>query len=155
MTQVPLLVRSPGTASERIAEYPAQHLDIAPTLIDGADIQPPEDWQGESLRMIERGDDEPIYLAVNEISGVRAGEWKLIRRNSDELYNTLHHGDDSEDVAADYPEKHDELRALLDEHETWVLENQIGAGEQQLEEGTADLSDSTRQSLNDLGYLEE
>ena len=154
MTQVPLIIRSSGMKSGRVGDYPAQHLDIAPTLAGAAGIDSPNVWQGESLLTIEREGDEPLYHAVSDESGVRAGEWKLIRREAGELYNTPHHGDDSEDVSDEHPEKRDELVVLLGEHEQWVAENRAGTAERDIDEDTSTISDATRQNLEELGYLE-
>jgi arylsulfatase A-like enzyme len=154
MTQVPLLVRVPGVENGRVADYPAQHLDIAPTLADAAGIAAPSAWRGVSLLTADRESDEPLYFAVSDERGVRAGEWKLIRRAADELYRTPHHGDDGAGVGDEYPNKRDDLATLLCEHEEWVAENQAGSGEQNIGNSAAGLSESTRQSLENLGYLE-
>lgn len=154
MTQVPLLVRAAGMDGKRVDGYPVQHLDIAPTLVDAAGGTPPTTWEGASLCTVARATDEPMFFSVDAERGVRVGDWKLIRRASDELYATPHHGDDAEDVAADYPEKRDELAALLDDHEDWLARNRIGAGERALDDGASDLSETTRENLEELGYLE-
>lgn len=154
MTQVPLLIRADGIESGRVAAYPVQHLDVAPTLVDAAGHTPSATWQGESLRSIERDENEPIFFGVSDERAVRVSDWKLIRRATDELYETPHHDDDAENVAADYPEKRDELAALLNEHEDWLAKNRIGAGEQALGDGVSDLSETTRENLEELGYLE-
>lgn len=154
MTQVPLLVRSPDLDTERVSTYPVQHLDIAPTLADSAGLTPPSEWQGESLHMVERENDDSIYLAVSDELGIRKGDWKLIRHEVDDLFNTPHHGDDTDDVSDKYPDKFDELADLLDEHIDWAAKNKVGMGRESLEDDSSNLSDSTRDNLEELGYLE-
>ena len=154
MTQVPLIVRAPTLDGGRTAS-PAQHLDIAPTLAEAAGVESPAVWEGRSLSSADRDDNEPIYFAVSDEQGIRAGDWKLVRRaNADELYHTPHYSDDSEDIGADHPDRRDKLSALLDNHEEWVIEHRVGTGERDIADDAADLSKATRENLEELGYLE-
>jgi arylsulfatase A-like enzyme len=89
--RTPLLISYPQEIKQKMqTEKLAQNLDIAPTLLEVAGIQIPEDMQGESLRRIWRQDDadwrDAIYYHYYEKGfgatphyGVRTERYKLIR----------------------------------------------------------------------------
>jgi choline-sulfatase len=51
---VPLIVRVPGSQPQRLSE-PVSLLDLAPTLLDFAKIEPPSAMMGKSLRPVMDG----------------------------------------------------------------------------------------------------
>lgn len=53
-------------------------------------------------------------------------------------------------MAANHPEKRNELVALLDEHEDWLAKNKIGAGEQALDDGMSNLSGTPTKTSKNL-----
>lgn len=114
--RMPLLVRYPREIKARsVNKDLVQNLDFAPTFLDFAGVEAPQDMQGESLRQILRGKTPPQwrksvyyhyyeYPAVHSVKrhyGVRTERYKLIhfyhdidewelydmRRDPDELKN--------------------------------------------------------------------
>ncbi|WP_114577211.1 sulfatase [Saliphagus sp. LR7] len=148
MTQVPIIIRTPGIEIGR-SQTPAQHLDIPPALLHAANIEAPEAWEGEPLQISERTVDEPIYhtLGKDKIA-VREGDWKYIEsEGSGELYRAPH--SEIEEEPADDPDQRDKLRTLANEYRASA--GSAGAGASELGEG--DLSDEVEGNLEDLGYL--
>ncbi len=68
LTHVPLLVRPPGGASEGVVETQARHIDIAPTVLDYAGVEPPKSYRGRSLRPAIEGDDIESEMAISEVA---------------------------------------------------------------------------------------
>lgn len=160
-TQVPLVVRAPGFDGTDGREYPAQHLDIPPTLLEAAGIDVPEWMAGEPLHRLDRDDDFPIYTCITDdegtdLVGVRCGEWKYIRPKYGEegLYKVPHMGSEDEEVGGEYPEIRDRLVALLQEHEQRWADRSLGSGTDALSRGQDQLSTTVEGNLEDLGYLE-
>lgn len=46
--RIPLIIRAPGAAARRV-DTPVSHLDVAPTVLAGAGLPAPADFDGESL----------------------------------------------------------------------------------------------------------
>jgi len=70
---------------------------------------------------------EFLYWEFHEENGrqaVRAGDWKLIRQNikngnpTHELYNIAEDPHEDNDLAATYPDKVEELKAIMDREHT-------------------------------------
>jgi len=63
--RVPLMIRWPGAARPRVDSTPVSHVDLAPTLLRAAGLEPPGDLPGRDLvpLLAERGswDDRTIY----------------------------------------------------------------------------------------------
>jgi arylsulfatase A-like enzyme len=64
LTQVPLFVRLPGATARRI-DVPRSHIDLAPTIVELAGHQVPDDFSGKSLVAELRGEtpeSRPVLL---------------------------------------------------------------------------------------------
>lgn len=76
LIHIPLLVRPPGGLPEkRVFDTQAQHIDIAPTILDYVDIPTPESYQGYSLRALIEEDKRDRFVdrvAVSEVSSTAA-----------------------------------------------------------------------------------
>ncbi len=57
--RIPLIARGPGIAAGQSIDSVESTLDIAPTLLDMANIAEPEGMQGSSLKALLNGDDSP------------------------------------------------------------------------------------------------
>jgi len=67
--RIPLIIRVPET-NARVFDSPVSHLDIMPTLLELADIKPPHDLDGLSLReSIVSGISPPERLIFSQYSG--------------------------------------------------------------------------------------
>jgi arylsulfatase A-like enzyme len=87
-TQVPLIIRVPGNSSPRRPNGPVSLLDLAPTLLDFAGIEPPRSMMGKSLRSMMEGRQDggrPVFTEMMGHAGsvayrlaIRDGDWKYI-----------------------------------------------------------------------------
>jgi arylsulfatase A-like enzyme len=84
---VPLLLRGPGVRARRVSE-PAQGIDVAPTLLRFAGVEPPETMPAVDLRTeAGLGPERPILL---EATG-RDHQWRAIVRG-DEKWSVMVRG---------------------------------------------------------------
>lgn len=163
LVRVPLLFRLPGADPRRV-DARVSTLDVGPTLLDAAGLDPLPGATGLSLMpWLVGGELEPRPIltevgrsAQKRMAAVGEGEWKLVWREHDdsvELYNTEADPDETTDLAAANPELVTRLRARLDElrqvaraRAPVTLESDsVGAG----------LGDAERRALAELGYVEE
>jgi arylsulfatase A-like enzyme len=148
MTQVPIVLRTPGSGSGR-SGMPAQHLDIPPTLLRAAGIEIPKHWEGEPLQTLDRPQDHPIFftLGPDEIA-LRMGDWKYIETGGNgELYRVPHSGSETEPVVD--PERTETMRDLVQRYRTETED--LGTGRPELGEG--EISGDVEDQLEELGYL--
>ncbi|SEP93605.1 sulfatase [Natrinema salaciae] len=160
MTRVPLIVKSPELPTGVVNEFPAQHVDVAPTLADLFDHEYHPDWSGGSLLSTNRSLDSPIRFAVdttNPRRGVREGRFKYIEsdRGVDTgLFADGHEQHDSIDVRDEYPAKFSEYRKRMAKFRDWMAENKITDENTTLKRSSDDLSSEVQSNLEDLGYLD-
>ena len=136
--RVPFVVRWKGTLpAGKVYEHPVIQLDILPTALAAAGVQPKPEWKldGVSLLPYLLGKNlgqphDTLYWRFGPQMAVRRGDWKLIRydvgadgQSGDSpkgrlpkvtdrrLYNLATDVGESRDVAAEHPEKVQELRA--------------------------------------------
>ncbi len=127
----PFLVRWPGvTRPGSISDHPVMSTDFFPTLvkaaggkvagagpIDGVDLRPLLAGRGDLKR-------EALYWHYPHYSNqggfpasaIRVGDWKLIERLEDgrvHLYDLAHDVGERDDLAADHPERVDQMRDKL------------------------------------------
>ena len=160
LVRVPLVFRGPGAVAAEL-RTPVSHVDLAPTLLELAGVEPGAGWQGQSLAASIRSGSEPAARPVAmEIAGepkmppvrqraIRDGRHKLITsfddaRWVDALYDLESDPDERRNLARRMPGVADRLRATLralvaDEAETVAI-----AGDE--DEEIAD-------RLRELGYL--
>ena len=83
LVNVPLLVRIPGVAAEE-RTTPAGLVDVAPTLLDAAQLPPLPNAAGRSLLAEDRPDSPLVstrfFQAGQHLFAIRSGEWKLHMR---------------------------------------------------------------------------
>lgn len=129
--RVPLIIKYPGCDTPQVFGEPAIGMDLYPTVIDMAGIEPvPGQYcDGVSLKPLLDGGAIPErdlfwhYPHYGNQGGepssvIRSGDWKLIRYyedGRDELYNLAVDGSESETLNAQYPEKVAELSGKLGE----------------------------------------
>ncbi|MCW5978885.1 MAG: sulfatase [Bryobacteraceae bacterium] len=93
--RVPLIVRAPGVRRGSVPAAMALNIDIAPTILDYAGVEPPASMQGRSLRPVLEGaepDDwrKSVYYAYYENSWVLAGKGKEAMSDPTFQYFTPH-----------------------------------------------------------------
>jgi len=112
---VPLIVRAPGVEPRRVDRMVAQHVDLAPTVLDLLGQPVPSAAQGRSLRPWLEGREtagpETALLGTSwrEIDrfAVREGSWKLVRhadQGRTELYDLASDPTERKNVAGDHPD---------------------------------------------------
>ena len=129
--RVPLIVKWPGvTAPGSLSDQPTTSMDLYPTLLEtaGLPLRPDQHRDGVSLTPLLAGQDDlprdtlfwhfPHYHGSgNRPTGaIRAGDFKLIEWFEDdrvELYNLHDDLGETKNLAAEMPEKADELRTAL------------------------------------------
>ena len=124
-TRVPFLARWPGKLpAGAVRHTPAITMDLLPTILAAAHVTPAPDHEihGKSILPLLRG--EPferggaLHWENQNNAGVLAGEWKLVYHFWEQpmLYRPEEDISEAHDLAAQYPEKVQELLAL---HEQW------------------------------------
>ena len=156
--RVPLIINVPGARSGRVAE-PVMLADIMPTVLDMAQVPPPNEMRGISLKPMLHGgtpDRRDLYFecltgAITygwaELHGIRFGRWKLIDSPEPELFDLQEDPEELNNLAGFEPELLADLRAMLSE---------VG---EPLASGTAadsaaiPLDPQTEAMLTSLGYI--
>jgi choline-sulfatase len=160
LVRVPLVVRGAG-ALPGLRRTPVSHIDLAPTVLELAGVDPGAGWQGQSLAAAIRSGEEPTARPVAmEIAGepkmppvrqraIRDGRHKLITsfddaRWVDALYDLEADPDERLNLARRMPDVADRLRATLRSLVAEEAETVAIAGDE--DEEIAD-------RLRELGYL--
>lgn len=139
LIHIPLLIRPPyGLSEQTLVTNQVRHIDIAPTILDYADISPPASYSGNSLRpLIENGTrsvTQQENLAVMEVSstaelpgivdpdalqiGVRVPSKKVIFNDGEIRRHKLETSpgeESSVQVETDWEHLHDRLEKRLNE----------------------------------------
>lgn len=172
LVHVPLLIRPPGGASSggfsrqdesspAVVEEVVRHVDVAPTILDYADVPAPSSYRGRSLRSAVEGEEITSELAVLEVAstddrpgqldpdalrvGVRAASRKLVHADGGlQGYDLC--GDPGERDPLEGPtgEGWSRLRRALRERRDEI--SLVGSD--------ASFDAETEERLRDLGYLE-
>lgn len=161
LLDVPLLVKWPDSVDASTSDELASLVDVAPTVLDVAGVDPPESMQGRSLR----SDPEPNavfaeyagpYPPLRErlathgdafdrydrgLQAVRTSDRKLIRSTSGE--STLYRITGAGEVEVDEPDRMGELGRVLDDR----LDELPTGGEYD------DPDDHIKDRLEELGYM--
>jgi len=145
-------------------------IDLSPTLLELAGIDPPPAFQGQSLRDLIRNQPAvPAPPAVFMESGyheqfpqlsIRSGAWKLIQvtgladraemtGSEFELYDLATDPEERVNVAAEYIDVVARLSAQL---ETWYADSTRAELGEELE--LDELDEKSRQMLRALGYVD-
>jgi len=152
---VPLLVDDGegGAAYEDLVGL----MDLSPTLARYGGAEPPENFYGTDLTQAGTNDwsrSEVISEWSDPESGdrrfsVRTSEWKYVREEdgTERLYNLRTDPTERKNLVDESPEKLEELRECLRDHQQMLDETADDLGEVTMEE-------EVKQRLRDLGYQE-
>ena len=119
------------TARGELRQAPAHLIDVAPTLLDLADIATPTTRGGEPRPPLPgrslvpafgtdaRIEREFLYFSHNGHRALRVGDWKIvaIKGSPWELYDLGHDRSEIHDLAADRPERVRELGEIWERHD--------------------------------------
>jgi arylsulfatase len=118
-TCTPLIVHWPKQISEAgaIRETPGHVIDMVPTILDLAGATPAKKkvpFPGQSLLPSfeeDTGEPRTLWFSHRNNEALRNGDWKLVKPNDGpwELYNLKSDRAETTDLAAQYPEKVEEL----------------------------------------------
>ncbi|MCC6795849.1 MAG: sulfatase [Candidatus Hydrogenedentes bacterium] len=162
--RVPLIIRGPGVAQGR-SKDPVRLIDVAPTLLALAGLQPIKDMLGVDLLRAEIPADRARVIetyggAVPSVPGAKAmmaarppmrqsvtrGEWKLIIGGpGPELFNLANDPGELKNRIDEEKNRAAELRKLI---EDWDAKIPKGSAE------AAELDGEDIQALKSLGYVE-
>ena len=166
LVRVPLLIRPPGGAAprtddSRTVDAQVRHVDVAPTVLDYADVSIPGSYRGRSLRPALEGDSVPTRPAHVEVAsteshpgridpealriGVRTPPRKLVFED-DELkgYDLRRDPGERRPVDPGSDEEWARLRRTLRDRRDDIA----------FETGSVEFDADTEERLRDLGYLE-
>jgi arylsulfatase A-like enzyme len=134
LLHVPLIFYAPEIDKGKIIDDLVSLLDLAPTIVDVLGIKKPEQWLGESLLPLIKGEQTRIDNGV--ISEVLAGskrktayrtkKWKFIldeEKNAYELYDLENDRKEKNNVAEENPDIVNYLSLKINEHIS--MENKI------------------------------
>lgn len=125
--RVPLLIKAPGASRGRRVADPVSLVDLLPTILDYAGIEPLRDISGVSLEPSVRGRTiaprslhfEALAGALNygwsSLEGIRRGSWKLISGVDPELYDLASDPRETSDRGASEETREEDLQQELDE----------------------------------------
>jgi len=157
LLHVPLLIRIPGGAhAGTVVDAPVRQIDIAPTVLDVAGIDPPEGFQGKPLLPPPPPGAPPsacvaeFLLYGSERKSVRVGRYKLVTdewRRPFALYDLREDPAERKDVLATQP---DRARDLARELVRFVGDESRAPTPRFSFSGDATL----REILAELGYIE-
>ncbi len=138
----PLIVHWPAgiAAKNELRSQPGHIVDIMATLVDVAGAAYPRELNGQAILPLEGRSLKPAFanqpLAARDAlfwehegnAAVRAGDWKLVRRDSDgawELYDLKTDRTELHNLAAARPEK---ARELLAKWDAWAKQTHVVPG---------------------------
>lgn len=173
LTNVPFFIHWPRVVpAQRVPEV-VQMLDLMPTVLDLALLEPPEAMQGQSLVPLMTSDatafgwrqrpafsekhrmpNEPLYEPEVDSFAVVSEGWKLVQNTERpeghpefELYRTETDPLDQDDVAAEHPEVVAKLAGLIEEWQEAALAAKLP------EVADAEMSPEELERLRALGYV--
>ncbi len=152
---VPLIVKIPGQHERRTVDAPAQHIDIAPTILDLVGAAKPADLQGRSLRPLLDGSgtlpETGIYAEAmlaryhfgwSELYSLTDARYNYIRAPRDELYDLSTDPRQQASIAEARPQIRQAMRDAIGR---LVAGTSLDAPQM--------VSDADRQRLAALGYV--
>jgi arylsulfatase A-like enzyme len=154
-THVPLFVH--GWDDDRSYDDLVGLVDLPSTLVDAAELDVPETFEGYSLQRLVFDDQWPREDVIGGWGDeddrnlvVREREWKLIRRpdGRDELYDLAEDPDERHNVVDDHPDQRRRLDRKLDRHLQLVESTHDDSVER------PDMDEEVKQRLRRLGYKE-
>jgi len=132
---VAFIIRWKGHLAEgKIDARPIIQLDVLPTALAAADVQPQSQWRFDGVNLLpfltsqkSGRPHETLYWRLGEHMAIRKGDWKLVRTregplkeadpstlndlSSAELYNLAEDIGETRNLAAAHPDKVKELAA--------------------------------------------
>lgn len=176
--RVPLVIRGPGVVPGTSIAQQVRLMDIAPTLLDLAGVEPLAGIEARSLGRLLHGGTLPYLEAFAESAPARAqfpeqekiylpgirGKWRMVRtdrwkliwipREDGGLYELYDLVDDPGETKNLFPELEGEAAKLLPLLEAWIARDPLKDSESSGEEGLEELDPSALEQLKTLGYIQ-
>jgi arylsulfatase A-like enzyme len=159
LVRVPLIIHFPGGAgSGTVQNQPVSVLDLMPTALSAAGVQPPENLPGRVLSPEPQKDSRVLFAEEDHqgcvLEAVRAGPWKLIMANPGnprelpevQLFDLSTDPAEKNDLSSSETDLRDELLRVL---EAGPAAMPAPAGKEKVE-----LDSATEEQLRSLGYTE-
>lgn len=156
LVHVPLLMTGPALpGNQRVASLAAS-VDVAPTLLDLADVAAPRGFQGHSLMPLVRGEaakSRPVFAGSRDAQRMSLQEerWKLIldmRKKATMLFDLQSPEGEMKEISGLNPEIAARLEKELVQGEE--VNQSAGAG---IARDEVELDDEAKARLRELGYL--
>jgi arylsulfatase A-like enzyme len=168
MIRVPLVVWAPGRLPAAVRADPVAGVDVAPTMLRLAGVEPGPEMQGRDLFATDREREErPVVVEADEAQAIaiRRGNWKLVRHFAPTWVNSTYHRDrgDTElyDLAADRGERMDQAavradvaRDLAARLDAWLAARGIAPDGTGYGSAAAPVDPDVARRLRELGYVE-
>jgi len=172
---VPLVIRAPGlVARGRVVEQPVSLMDIPPTMLELAGLDPLPDIQGRSFAGLlltapvpglAAFEERPLVSRASFNESVRTRRYKYLRetgkKTRPKLYDLATDPGERHNVASSHPDELAEARAALTQHaeacETWRRAHppaETAANRGQRQPGWLINRDEIERKLRSLGYVE-
>jgi len=158
--KVPLIIRSPGGAKNRVVNDVVGLIDIVPTILSSLKIPVPPQVQGKDLtgyltpaaypksadkRYIYCESLTPTKFLCNPLLGVVTEEWKYIQTTHPELYHLQTDPGETKNLIDEQPQR----ARLLQEQLKQILETHVRSGG----DSKAALDAESIKKLESLGYV--
>ncbi len=175
---MPLIIRGPGVVPGATIGQQVRLMDLTPTLLDLAGVEPIADIEGRSLAPLLGGGSLPYLTAFAEsaparpqfpeqdkiyLSGIR-GKWRSVRtdrwkliaipRDGGDLYELYDLVDDPGETKNLFAELGGEAAKLQPLLEAWLATDPLKDSESTGEEGVEELDPSALEQLKTLGYIQ-
>jgi arylsulfatase A-like enzyme len=166
LTRMVFLLQGRGVPAGRREEMPVSGIDVAPTLLDLAGVEPPGTFEGRSLRPLLAGrpmEGRPVFSEIfgrlrnweawdvfrRTLFSVEAGGLKLIRdtKGKTELFDLPVDPGEAVNLAAGRPADVARLEALLSDYTSRAAPAPPDSDER--------LSDDALEGLRGLGYIQK
>ncbi len=157
VTHIPLMIRFPGGALQRVVSETVQAIDVMPTLLEAVGTSLPQRIHGQSLLPLIRGSGEYSGLAISESPfhgrriAVATPDTRLIytvEQDRSELYDYRADPLEAIDLSSERPETVERLREGVERWQSLVKTSAQQAAE------AATVDETTIENLRALGYLD-
>lgn len=152
LIRIPLIIKSKDFPKNAKIDRQIQEIDIMPTLLDIADITPPQSCEGTSLLKLINENYYPIKHAFSEYDmkrSVRTQDWKLIYsldKDEYELYNLKNDPGETTNLVKIDTKQFEHLKHIL-----WIWFNEKTAGKPAYNYNN---DNEAKRKLKSLGYIQ-
>lgn len=150
LLHVPVFVNDGESSSSH--EDIVELIDLPPTMLEYADVDVPDSYEGTSLRTVIEGNEKEKQYAIcdgEDTYSYRDDRWKLIERPDNvELYDIRIDPDEQENVSQDHPDVVEELATIIDSYRQKAAQT-----DEQLDSVAID--GEVQDRLEQLGYMQE